>query len=219
MSEKERHICTGDDNGHDCLNDLNEIERDALQEAGNIGAASAATALSELLGERVMIDVTRANIVEVDQLPAALGNVTDLMVAVYMGFDEMKYGSMMMTFPEEAAMELCDKFSRSEPGTTGRLGQSELEIIAEVGNICICSYLNVLSKMMRITLLPQPPQVAHDMIGSILENVAVELDSVRDFIVLIETNLLHGTTITKGQFIFIPDCSSKGAILRAFRVK
>jgi chemotaxis protein CheY-P-specific phosphatase CheC len=52
--------------------DMSEKQKDALQEAGNIAAGSAATALSTLLGERVMIDATNCRIKDLEKVPQAI---------------------------------------------------------------------------------------------------------------------------------------------------
>ena len=46
-----------------------ERQQDALQEVGNIAAASAATSLSNLLNERVMIEVTTSRVIEMEKIP------------------------------------------------------------------------------------------------------------------------------------------------------
>ena len=65
---------------------MSDREKDALQEAGNIAAASAATALSKLVNQKIMIDVTECKLTKVDNIPQILGGPTELVVAV----NEMK---------------------------------------------------------------------------------------------------------------------------------
>jgi len=69
-----------------------------------------------------------------------------------------------------------------------------------------------------VELMPDPPRVAHDMIGALLESVAADFDAVGETIILIETDFIYSHGRTKGHFLFIPDPESKSAILRSFRV-
>ena len=197
--------------------DISKRQRDALQEAGNIAAGSAATALSTLLGERVMIDATDCRIMDLEKVPQALGDVTKQVVAVYMGVQDMNHGSIQMLFSHRSAMMICDMFSKNWTAVTKEITDREIAILAEIGNICICAYLNTLSKLMGIRLMPYPPAVAVDMIGPILEAIATDFDAVGESAVIIETDFIHTYGKSKGHFLFIPDEETKQGILRMFK--
>lgn len=63
--ENNTEINQVDEEGENLLSD---IERDALGEIGNIAAGSASTALSDLLGQKVMINTPRVNIIKPAEL-------------------------------------------------------------------------------------------------------------------------------------------------------
>ena len=197
--------------------DMSERQKDALQEAGNIAAGSAATALSTLLGERVMIDATKCRIEGLEKVPRLLGDVTKEVVAVYMGVRDMNHGSIQMIFSHQSAMMLCDMFSKKRTDMTMEIADREVAILAEIGNICMCAYLNTLSKLMGITMMPHPPAVAVDMIGPILEAIALDFDAVGESVVIIETDFIHRYGKSQGHFLFILDEESKQRILRKFK--
>jgi chemotaxis protein CheC len=197
---------------------LSAKEKDALQEAGNIAAAYAATALSKIIGDEVMLDVTECKLILVDKIPKTLGKETNRVVAVNMLIPNRDLCSILMLFPHDSACQLCDIFYKLETGTTTEVSQKELDALTEIGNICICAYLNALSKLLGIELWPAPPAVASDMIGSILEEVAVSADAVNEYAILIETNFIHKQDRTKGHFLFLLDKDSKEAIFKVFKV-
>jgi chemotaxis protein CheC len=197
---------------------LTAKEKDALQEAGNIAAAYAASALSKLIGDEIMIDVTVCSLTKVDNIPQALGEVTNLVVAVNMVIPDKNLCSIIMLFPYESAMELCDMFYRKESGTTKEINEKEIGALTEIGNICICAYLNALSKLLGVEYMPTPPAVASDMIGSVLEEVAISADAINEFAIIIETNFIHKIGNSKGHFLFILDKASKDAIFKVFKV-
>jgi chemotaxis protein CheC len=197
---------------------MSEREKDALQEAGNIAAGSAATALSKLVSEKIMIDVTECKLTRVDEIPQILGGPTELVVAVNMVIPNRKLCSILMLFPHKSAKELCDMFSKRKLGTTKEITPDELNSLTEIGNICICAYLNALSKLLDIILMPSPPSVASDMIASILQDVAISADEIGEYAIIIETNFLHKYGSNKGHFMFILDQKSKEAIFNVFNV-
>jgi chemotaxis protein CheC len=134
-----------------------------------------------------------------------------------MGVQDMNHGSIQMIFPHQSAMMLCDIFSKKRTGMTKEITDREIAILAEIGNISICAYLNTLSKLMGIRLMPYPPAVAVDMIGPILEAIATDFDAVGDSAVIIETDFIHRYGKSKGHFLFIPDEETRKGILRMFK--
>ena len=130
-----------------------------------------------------------------------------------------KLCSILMLFPHKSAKELCDMFSKKELGTTKEITSSEMEVFTEIGNICICAYLNALSKMLDVLLMPSPPTVASDMIASILQSVAISADEIDEYAIIIETDFLHKYGRNKGHFMFILDQKSKEAIFNFFNIK
>ena len=206
-------------NGNETMNNyiLSDREKDALQEAGNIAAAYAATALSQLVGESIIIDVTECKITKVDQIPHAFGEITDSVVAINMVIPSRKLCSIVMIFPKDSATELCDMFTKKKRGTTKKITENEINALTEIGNICICAYLNAISRLLDIEFLPSPPAVACDMVGSILEDVAISADAIDDFAILIETNFIHKYGHNKAHLLFIPDLEARDAILRKFK--
>jgi chemotaxis protein CheC len=198
---------------------LTHKQKDALQEAGNISAAYAATALSKLLGETIMMDVTECKITQIEKIPETFGDVQNLMIAVYMKFKQMERTQIVMLFPQKTACRLCDMFKRKDVGTTTEIGGTEVAILTEIGNICICAYMNALSKMLDLQLTPTPPIVATDMIGAILDIVAINVEVIEDLAVLIETAFIHKNGRCKGHLLFMPDQESKMLIVDSFKFK
>jgi chemotaxis protein CheC len=198
---------------------MKDYELDALQEAGNIAAANAVSALSKLIDEKINMEITRCKLIKTEMIPYVLGDETKEVVAVNMLIPNRNLSTVLMFLPLEFALEYCDKFSKNDIGTTKEISYNEIVVLTEIGNICICSYLNALSKLLNLTLMPTPPAVACDTVGAILEDVAVSADVVNNYAILVETEFIHATTSSfKGQFLFIPDRDSKNAILNVFNV-
>ena len=189
---------------------------DALQEAGNIGAAYAATALSKLVDGEVMIDVTRCKLIEITELPKAMGNGNKYVVGINMLIPTTYLCSILMFLPYSSAMEYCDLFHKYELGTTKEIAYKEYVVLAEIGTICLCSYMNALSKLVGLDCIPTPPAVACDVIESILEDVSTSADAVDDTAILIETDFVNRITHNQGLFLFIPDREVADAIIKKF---
>jgi chemotaxis protein CheC len=55
------------------LSTLKNLEKDALREIANVGAGNAATAVSQLIGTRILVEVPKVSLIRVQDLPEPLG--------------------------------------------------------------------------------------------------------------------------------------------------
>ena len=88
----------------------------------------------------------------------------------------------------------------------------ELSALKEVGNIITGSYLNSLSMMTNLKMVPSIPFVAIDMAGAILSVPAIEFGIMGDKMLLIE-NQFFDTDKLSGYFILLPDMDGYTRIL------
>ena len=68
---------------HDLLS-LKPVQLDALREVANIGAGHAATALSHMTSQRIMISVPQVNIAPLEDVPNQIGATEEPVAAVLM---------------------------------------------------------------------------------------------------------------------------------------
>jgi chemotaxis protein CheC len=87
---------------------LTEMQISALRETGSIGAGHAATALSQLVGHSVTIDVPTLEIIEIGEVPAVFGGPETLVGAVYTRLLGDLAGSMLFVAPRAASLGLVD---------------------------------------------------------------------------------------------------------------
>ena len=196
---------------------MSERQKDALSEAGNVGAAYAVTALSKLVDEEILINVTECKLAKMEQFPQSLGDAASFVVGVNMLIPTENLCSILMFFPYDAAMECCDMFSKNKIGSTTEISYKEYVILAEIGNICLCAYLNALSKLINEQFIPTPPAVACDELGSLLEDVAPSADLINNNAIIVQTSFIDHNGQENGHFLFIPDRDAKDAILKVFK--
>ena len=197
---------------------MTELQKDAYTEAGNIAAGYAASALAKLISERVMIDLTKCNSIEIKDIPKILGDKGQFVVGINMLIPTRELCSYLMLIPYQTALNYCDIFTKKELGTTKKVSYREFVILTEIGTICLCAYLNALAKLLNEEYMPTPPAVACDAIGSILEDVMPSIDSTEKHTIYINTEFTHGNGEDTGHFLFIPDQECKESILRSFNI-
>ena len=93
----------------------------------------------------------------------------------------------------------------------------ELSALQELGHLTTGSYLNSLSSLTNLTILPSVPDLSIDMAGAILSVPAIEFGTMGDNILLIETQFTDDQDMN-GFFILVPDIESYGKILSSLGI-
>lgn len=195
---------------------MSETYYDVLKELGNIGAGNATTALATMLGCKIDMKVPQVRLLEFKEVGSAIGGEEQIMTGVYLAVEGDITGSIMFLLPTEAARHLIGKLLGMTPeGDT--FNEMELSALKEIGNIITGSYLNSLSAMTNLTILPSIPDLAIDMAGAILSVPAIEFGTMGDNILLIETQFTDDQDMS-GYFILVPDLESYSKILRSLGI-
>lgn len=185
---------------------------DVLKELGNIGAGNATTALASLLGSKVDMRVPQVQVLEFKDVGNILGGEEKVMAGAYLGVEGDITGSILFLVDVEVAKHLTKKLMGDY--ATGDFGEMEQSAFKEVSNIITGAYLNALSSLTNMSILPSVPDLTVDMAGAILSVPAVEFGIYGDNILLIQTQFFDEISID-GYFIMVPDIDSYEKILRS----
>ena len=199
---------------------LKPVQLDALREVANIGAGHAATALSQMTGQTIMISVPTINITPLEEVPSTIGAPEDPVVAVLMNMLGDLSGRTLLVFPKQTAIRLSELMIKRKHAGGGDLSELEESAIKEAGNILSGAYMNALSDFMHLTLLPSPPSLAIDMARAVMTTAYLPFGVDRDLVFCVDTEFLmtDANEVLRGTFLLLPDMASLSAILRAIGV-
>jgi chemotaxis protein CheC len=201
------------------LRSLKAIQLDALREVANIGAGHAATALSQMVGQTIMISVPTINIARLEDVPPQVGEPDQPVAAVLMHMLGDLTGRTLLVFPRRTAVRLAELLlHRSSPGE--EFSEMQQSAIKEAGNILSSAYMNALADFMGMLLLPSPPSLAIDMSTAVLTTAYLQFGSDKDYVFCVESEFRLSDADEKlsGYFLLLPDAASLQAILKAVRV-
>ncbi|MCK4718176.1 MAG: chemotaxis protein CheC [Thermoplasmata archaeon] len=184
--------------------EMDKCRTDALQEVGNIAAAHAATALSQMTQEDIRMDISESQIIPVEQLPSIIGHADDEVAAVLFEVKGAGNGSILLIFPYDDALWVSDMFQKREHNPKREIGEKDKAVLGEIANICCCAYLNAISKLLDTTLIPTPPGISMDMLGAILQLPASLIGESTDYALVIETKFLQNGNNSSGFILFMP---------------
>ncbi len=168
---------------------LSEMQIDVLREVGNIGAGNAATALSNMIGKNVNIEVPQIQIVDLSQLYQVLDQPEEITAATVVGIKGDAPGKMLMLFSAQSAKKLISFLIGQEPEDLTNLDEMGQSVLKEIGNIMCSSYIIALSNFTSLFLESDVPMLVVDMIGAIVAETSIQSAEEYDDVIMIE-NLL-----------------------------
>ena len=191
---------------------LQDAELDALTEVCNIGMAHAATALSQLTGKGVSIEVPRLQILDTARLVKLLD--AQEVMSLHLQILGNVRGNIMILLPDDDAHRILELLLGRKPAPGLPLSELEVSTLMEVGNILASACLNALGAMLGMTLLPSVPTLVTGAAGSVLAKV-MEPAANGEAMVMIDTMFSIDGALCGGSLFLIPEPASLGAMLGA----
>ncbi|PIC71823.1 CheY-P-specific phosphatase CheC [Sporosarcina sp. P16b] len=205
-------------------NDITEMHLDVLKEIGNIGAAHAATSLSQLLGQKIDMRVPNVELVTFDEMFDLAGGTEKVVAGIFLRIEGDLTGTMFFVLTTESATQFIRKltgdaaFTFTDVDDLG-MGASALQ---ELGNILSGSYLSALSDFTSLNIYPTVPSLSIDMVGAIVSFGLIEVSQYSDEVIVIETEILQegeqGVSSLAGHFFLLPDPPSYRTIFSSLGV-
>ncbi|HUR86053.1 MAG TPA: chemotaxis protein CheC [Solirubrobacteraceae bacterium] len=184
-----------------------EIELDALRELANIGAGTAATSLSGLLGMPIDVAVPSAAAMPLADAIDHTGPAELCVTGVAIPLHGDLCGSALMLFPEEDVSTLC--------GLLGLEPDSEYaaSALGEVVNILCASYLGALSDMTGMAIELGPPEQVVDMLGAIMGSILAMSAGAGDIALMLDSALIIEGQACSLSFLLIPSADGVDGLL------
>ncbi len=191
------------------LKDLNKLHLDGIKEAANIGSGHAATALSQMMGKSIMVNVPEVKVLKLEEVPYIFGEKTPVVAAVLTNFFGDITGRNLLVFPEDKARLLVDILLAKNLGETVGFGEMEISSLKEIANIVSSSYLSALSEFLGIMVLPSVPSFTLDDLSAVLTSVYLQFtnEDDREYAFCVETSFYFTEEAVKleGYLLMIPD--------------
>lgn len=185
--------------------DLNPLQKDVFKEIGNIGSGHAATALSQLLLERIHMTVPNISILPLAEVSNYLGGAEEIVVGIFMKVFGDAPGKMMFIFNQNDAVTLESLVINRNLPDEESSGEFDQSVLQEISNIMAGAYLNALTKLTSLNLLSSVPAYACDMAGAIINTVLSDLGMIGDYALLVETQFNLTEQKLNGHFFLVPD--------------
>jgi chemotaxis protein CheC len=185
---------------------------EVIKEFASIGAGNAATALSSLLDMELMNEVTSVNILPLQKVADWLGGPGQIVAGTYTYLcGDLKSG-ILVVLPSKSAVTLLKHLTKEEVDLS-KLTEIQRSALKEVGNICLCWYLIAVSRMIRIDMIPAPPDAMVDLLGAVLDIPIATLAQKVDTALAVHTVFKGVEREFEGYFLMLPEESTLQLIL------
>lgn len=186
---------------------LSEVQADAIQELGNIGAAHAATTLSIMLGSTIGMSVPAIKVVDLSQLGEYMGEESAAMVAFELQGEIPHGGYILFYITRESAVRLTNTMLGLTE-TNRPLDEMDQSALIEVGNIMVSAFLDATAELLGLVMLPSPPSLTVDMAHAAMQSLIAQLHEETNEVLLFSTELVCEEHRIDSDIIMMPETST-----------
>lgn len=186
---------------------LSSVQADAIQELGNIGAAHAATTLSQMLGSTIEMSVPAIKVVDLAQLGDYMGEESAAMVAFELQGEIPHGGYILFYITRESAVRMTNTMLGMTE-TNRPLNEMDESALLEVGNIMVSAFLDATAELLGFIMLPSPPALTIDMAHAAMQSLIAQMQEETDEVLLFSTELVCEEHKIDSDIIMMPERST-----------
>lgn len=174
------------------------------------GAHHAAIAMSQIIGRPLRLDIPWARLLPLEEVADLAGGASRVVCALSLKVYGELRGNLLLIFSHDQIPVLLDLVMPRAAAGRGRapgrhvMQEMERSALLELGNILGGAYLNALSRLLGVSLLPSIPGLALDMVGAVTDHLLIELASVSDTAVVLACEVLEPASGLRGEIFFLP---------------
>jgi chemotaxis protein CheC len=191
---------------------LSTVQADAIQELGNIGAAHAATTLSQMLGSPVEMSVPAIKAIDISELGSYMGEEAAAMVAFELQGEIPHGGYVVFYISRESSIRLTNTML----GLTDMdrpMNEMDESALLEVGNIMVSAFLDATAELLGFIMLPSPPALTIDMAHAAMSSLVAQMGEEIDEVLLFSTELVCQEHKIDSDIIMMPETTTLARIV------
>jgi chemotaxis protein CheC len=174
---------------------LTERQIDALGEFINIAFSRTASSLSEITGQRVLLDVPQVEIFQIEEVASELARFLPGDVAsIHQPFDGAIAGDAFLILNYEGAVRLTDLLT--EGNVQQQHDESAREVLTEVGNILLNACLGMFGNVLQVRVSFSVPNLHLESLNELIDSVRKEREGLRYAIIVYTSFRIRESAVT-----------------------
>jgi chemotaxis protein CheC len=171
---------------------------------GNIGAAHAATTLSQMLATDIQMNVPEISMVDIADIHRYIGDDVAALVVFQIQGELSNGGYVLLHVPQESSIRLTNTMLGMDDSPR-EMTEMDRSALIEIGNIMVSAFLDATAGLLNIVMLPSPPALVIDMPHAALETIIAEQDIEVNEIVLFRTELSSDRHKIHANILLLPN--------------
>jgi chemotaxis protein CheC len=188
---------------------LSELQRDALGEIFNIGVGRAASSLSQIVNDEVLLSAPEVIVVRRDQAAAMLIDAElSQFSMISQNFSGPFDAQALLVFPESNALEIV-RLMVGPHMSIEELAEFEQEAMCEVGNIILNACMSALADLFRISFESTLP--LHRFGDT--ENLPLLEGDEEQMVLILQVDMIISQQRIQGHILFLLSVGSMQSLL------
>jgi chemotaxis protein CheC len=202
---------------------LTELQRDALQEVGNIGAGNAANALAQMINKRVDINIPSVEMVELDEYASTISKKNEKLLVAWSNVVGKTRATVLTLFNMKDAVDITsiivDDRDKKQIDLRKKINRAsdfpELykSAISELGHILGSHYVSAIGDLLGLRLMTEPPDMSVDTGEQLFKILKEEIGLLKKLSLVITTSVIITDIRITGTFLFIPNLETLQELL------
>jgi chemotaxis protein CheC len=193
---------------------LNEKQKDALSELINIAFSRTAASLSELTGNRIILEPPKVDIVPIDELQdRLLKEINGDVATVHQIFSGPVSGDALLLLDHQGAIKLASLVSR-ENLEVDYMTPSLKEVLMEIGNILLNACLGMFGNLLQFHITFSVPKIHLESLNVMLDTLIISQQELKYALIAIIQFKVRDSSI-KGYLVIILGVSSLERLLES----
>lgn len=193
---------------------LDSFALDTIKEISSVGAGHASMALSMLTNDLVRVTFPRMKVCPLENVPPIIGRPEEEVANICVHIDKKSESdnektqtlfSLLLIFPISSAVLLADMLQGKEPDNT-EMDEMDISALQEVGNILVGSYVSAISEYIDFEMIESVPDIATDMLESVMNAVMSEYGSELEDTIVFETEFIVKEQKIDGHLVMLLYC-------------
>jgi chemotaxis protein CheC len=196
--------------------ELSDQQKDALCELINIGFGRAASALSILVGQRVVIEAPTVDLFPLEQLNQELGNLSqNEITSVHQVFSGRIAGTAILLMDSFSSSALVDLLSGGD-GNPHAMTNEDLEAMKETGNILLNAFTGSFGNLLQVHISFTVPRVHYESLRNMLDSLLIDQHEL-EYALLVRVNFQLTSGNVSGYVVIIMGIQSMAVMLESMR--
>jgi len=183
----------------------NDRRLELLQQVFAAATNEASAAMRRWSRGEITLSLDQLREIPLEQVNREFELGTDLMTMVVLTLQGEAGGTMILTFDEENGARLVESLTGQACQSSERWSELAESALCETGNILGCAYLNAITRLVGVDLIPSPPIFLQDFGACVLEQALTQQVDVVPDVMICKTRFSRDGQDLNWSVLFIPN--------------